>query len=65
LENKNYDKRTPAVFKVEFDGIGAIALCSKAYYVWSDDKFKYSSKSAQKHRVALIKEQYIKCLNLK
>jgi len=65
LENKNYDRHTPGLYKVEFEGVGAIALCSKAYYVWSDDKFKYSSKGAQKHRVALIKEQYIKCLNLK
>jgi len=41
LEHKNYDKRTPGLFKIEFDGVGPIALCSKAYYVWSDDKFKY------------------------
>jgi len=65
LKNKNYYKRAPGLFKIEFDGVGANALCSKAYYVWSDNKFKYSSKGAQKHRVALIKEQYIKCLNLK
>jgi len=57
IENKSYDERTPGLFKVEFEGNGAIALCSKAYYVWSDDKFKYSSKGAQKNRVALIKEQ--------
>jgi len=38
----SYNKRTPGLFKIEFTGIGAIALCSKAYYVWSDNKFKYS-----------------------
>jgi len=66
LENKNYDKRTPGLFKVEFEGVGAIALCSKANYVWgNNDKFKYSSKEAQKHHIALIKVQYFKCLNLK
>jgi len=65
LEHTNYDKRTPGLFKVEFEGVGAIALCSKAYYVWSAHKFKYSSKGTQKHRVALMKEQYFKCLNLK
>jgi len=64
-ENRNCDKRTPGIFKIEFEGVGAIALCSKAYYVWSDNKFKYSSKGAQKHRVALIKGQYFKCSNLK
>jgi len=65
IGNKNFDKRTPGLFKIEFEGIGAVALCSKAYYVWSDNKFKYSSKGAQKHRIALIKEQYFNCLNLK
>jgi len=65
LENKNYHKRTPRLFKIEFEGVVAIALCSKAYYVWSENKFKYSSKGAQKHRVALIKEPCFKCLNLK
>jgi len=29
----SYDKRTPELFKIEFTGIGAIALCSKPYYV--------------------------------
>jgi len=36
----SYDKRTPVLFKIEFTGIGATALCSKAYYIWSIDKFK-------------------------
>jgi len=65
IENINYDRRTPGLFKVEFEGVGAIALCSKAYYVWGDEKFKYSSKGAQKNRIVLVKEQYINCLNLK
>jgi len=62
LDNLSYNKRTPGLFKVEFEGIGAIALCCKAYYVWGNDKFKYSCKGAQKHRVAFIKEQYFNCL---
>jgi len=61
----NYDKRTPGLFKIEFTGIGAIALCSKAYYVWSNDKFKYSSKQVQKCRAKFNNEQYYNCLNLK
>jgi len=36
----NYDKRTPGLLKIEFTGVSAIALCSKAYYVWSEKKFK-------------------------
>jgi len=65
IEHNNFDKRTPGLFKIEFEGIGAIALCSKAYYAWSENKLKYSSKGAQKHRIALIKEQYFNRLNLK
>jgi len=61
----SYDKRTPGLFKIEFTGIGAIALCSKAYYVWSNDKFKNSSKGVQKCRALFNKEQYFKCLNLR
>jgi len=61
----NYDKRTRGLFKIEFTGIGAIALCSKAYYVWSENKFKYSSKGVQKCRAKFNKEQYYNCLNLK
>jgi len=59
----NYDKRIPGLFKIEFTGIGAIALCSKAYYVWSNDKFKYSSKGVQICRAKFNKDQYYNCLN--
>jgi len=61
----SYDKRTPGLFKIEFTGFGAIALCSKAYYVWGNDKFKYSSKGVKKCRALFNKEQYDNCLNLK
>jgi len=27
----SYDKRTPGLFKIEFTGIGAIALCSHQF----------------------------------
>jgi len=61
----SYDKRTPGLFKIEFTGIGAIALCSKAYYIWNNDKSKYASKGVQKLRAIFNKEQYFNCLNLK
>jgi len=61
----SYDKRTPGLFKIEFTGIGAIALCSKAYYVWNNDIYKYSSKGVQKSRALFNKEQYFRCLNLR
>ena len=31
-EHKAYDKRTPGLFKVEWEGQGIIGLCSKTYY---------------------------------
>ena len=43
-ENMAHDKRTPGLFKVEFEGDGIIALCSKSYFCWSNDKSKFSSK---------------------
>jgi len=61
----NYDKFTPGLFKIEFTGVGAIALCSKAYYVWSENNFKYLSKGVQKSRAKFNKEQYYNCLNFK
>jgi len=62
-ENKAYDKRKPGLFKIEFEGDGIVALCSKAYFVWGS-KCKYSCKESQKSRIGFIKEQYIQCLSL-
>ena len=35
--------RTPGLFKLEFEGYRAIALCSKCYFVHGETKSKYSS----------------------
>ena len=32
VEHAKYDKRTPAIFMVEWKGNGIISLCSKSYY---------------------------------
>ena len=32
VEHAKYDKRTPGLFKVEWEGNGIISLCSKTYY---------------------------------
>ena len=40
--------RTPGLFKLEFEGTRAIALCSKAYYVDSEGKSKTSAKGMAK-----------------
>ena len=48
-EVKRYDKRTPGLFKVEFRGVGMVALNSKTYYCWGEDgEVKYSSKGLSK-----------------
>ena len=63
-ENKMYDKRKPGLFKIEFEGEGMVALCSKSYYVWSsnENNNKYSCKGCQKNLNNMKKEKYINCL---
>lgn len=46
-ENKAYDKRTPGLFKVEYEGNGIIGLCSKTYYCFGK-KDKFSCKGINK-----------------
>ena len=46
-ENAAYDKRTPCLFKIEFEGIAMVALCSKMYYVVGYGKDKFSCKGMQ------------------
>ena len=39
-EHKGYHKRTPGLFKVEWEGQGIVRLCSKTYYYFgAKDKF--------------------------
>ena len=63
-ENELFDKRTPGLFKVEYEGDGMVALCSKTYFVWGGKENKISSKGLQKRRnkETLIKEKYLDCL---
>jgi hypothetical protein len=47
-----YDKRTPGLFKVEFEGDEIISLCSKTYFVGGGGgQFKFSSKGINKSKV--------------
>ena len=48
-----YDKRTPGKFKIEFQGDGIIALCSKTYICFGsqdDENVKLSCKGLQKKK---------------
>lgn len=46
------DKRTPGLFKVEFQGEEMIGLCSKTYMVTGDQGTKFSSKGINKRAVS-------------
>ena len=46
-EHRRYDKRTPSLFKLEWEGEGIVALCSKTWY-GSGSKDKFSCKGANK-----------------
>ena len=62
-EHRMFDKREPGLFKIEYDGKGMIALCSKTYYCFGD-KNKCSCKGTQKQTNSdiLNKETYKRCL---
>ena len=60
-----YDKRTPGLFKTEWEGDGIIGLCSKTYFCFgTKEGDKSSAKGIQKRRNAelLNKESYLKVL---
>ena len=60
-EHRAYDKRTPGLFKTEFEGEGIIGLCSKTYYCFgSHDKF--SCKGVNKKCNDINKEKYFNVL---
>ena len=62
-----YDKRTPGKFKIEFQGEGIVALCSKTYICFGgedEEKTKASCKGIKKKRNLniLTKESYLSVL---
>ena len=65
LSWNQYSNRTPGLFKLEFQGERAIALCSKCYYVdaGSGGKSKYSSKGMSQRHNDLTWGRYSSALN--
>ncbi|XP_070178816.1 uncharacterized protein, partial [Littorina saxatilis] len=53
-----YDKRTPGLFKTEYQGNAFIGLCSKTYFCEGDSGSKFSSKGLNKNKNKLTKESY-------
>ena len=56
-----YEKRTPGLFKVEFDGAAFVGLNSKTYWC-EGDVSKHSCKGVQKKRNPLAVQNYKKVL---
>ena len=60
-EHKAYDKRTPGLFKVEWEGQGIVGLCSKTYYCFGA-KDKFSCKGVNKKCNEINKDKYLQVL---
>lgn len=50
-EHSKMDKRTPGLFKIEFEGDEMIGLCSKTYMATGEQGTKFSSKGINKRSV--------------
>ncbi|XP_072022325.1 uncharacterized protein [Amphiura filiformis] len=61
VEHYQYDKRTPGLFKLEWEGDGIVALCSKTWYGFGS-KDKFSCKGANKKNNIINKEKYLHVL---
>lgn len=65
-EHKQYDKRTPGLFKVEWEGDGIVALNSKMYYCFgTKEKDKFSCKGINKRHNDVKKDLYLEVLQTK
>lgn len=53
-----FSNRTPGLFKLEFEGDRAIALCSKCYFVDGEKKSKHSSKGMSARHNSLTWGRY-------
>ena len=66
ITRKQHDKRTPALFKPEFEGDGMVCLNSKVVHAWGQDdngpKSKTSCKGTNKRRNIFSKEHFLSVL---
>ena len=63
-KHKAYDKRKPGLFKIEYEGDGMVALCSKTYYTWGNiDKYSMKGVQIERNKEHLNKENYKRCLD--
>ena len=64
LDRQRKDKRTPGLFKLEYEGDGIVALCSKTYFCFGE-KNKMTSKGLSVRSNNLKKDDYMKVLETK
>ena len=58
IPKKQYEKRTPGLYKPEFIGTGMICLNSKVYHIFNDKEQKTSCKGIQQKRNNLTRENF-------
>ena len=61
IARKDFDKRTPGLFKVEWSGDGFIGLCSKTYYCFGSTN-KCTTKGLNKRQNDIDKEKFLAVL---
>ena len=64
VARRTYDKRTPGLFKVEWQGRGFIGLCSKTYYCFGRTD-KFSTKGLNKRQNEICKEKFLDVLTIR
>jgi hypothetical protein len=62
---QSFHKRTPGLFKPEFEGEGIIALNSKTYFCFGENKTKISTKGISKSLNSLMKQDFLNVLENK
>ena len=62
ITKAQYQKREPGLFKLEFKGLGLLALNSKVYHVYSDTCDKSCCKGVQQKRNTIGRSHFLKVL---
>ena len=64
-EQRRYDRRSPGLMKIEWQGKGMVALCSKCYFGWGQNGDKKSTKGINKAQNELNMTDFKEVLNTK
>ena len=58
ISNAQFEKRTPGLYKAEFEGLGMLCLNSKVYHIFKGNDHKTSCKGIQKKRNTLTRKDF-------